>query len=238
MHRTTREPPEQTQPLTPVAARTQRRPLLVIVSVLLVLLGGVGGALAWMSIGTAEDAVVARIPIQRGQILSAEDFVVVQVNPDPQLQMISPETIASLVGQRASHDIAAGGLVSESVAAQEMLPPTGESVIGLSLAPGFYPALDLMVGDHVRVILVEPIYACAAGAAAAPDTDTNVDADAAAPECVGGQLTVPGEVVSVSKDTASSQLFLAVQMPQDAAATAASAAALGKAAVVLDTRER
>lgn len=233
MLRTTSEPPVETQMIAPVASRTQRRPLLVIVSVLLILLGAAGGALAWMSIGTAEDAVVARVPIERGQLLAADDFVVVQVNPDPQLQMISPDAIASLVGKRASHDVAAGGLVSESVVAQEMLPPTGETVVGLSLAPGFYPALELMVGDHVRVILVEPIYACAVGAAAADTT-----AEPASTDCVAGQFTVPGEVVSVSKDPASSQLFLAVQMDQDPAATAAAAAAMGKAAVVLDTRER
>lgn len=234
MLRTTSEPPVETQVIAPVASRTQRRPLLVIVSVLLVLLGAAGGALAWMSIGTAEDAVVARVPIERGQLLAVDDFVVVQVNPDPQLQMISPDAIASLVGKRASHDVAAGGLVSESVVAQEMLPPEGQTVVGLSLGPGFYPALELMVGDQVRVILVEPIYGCAAGAAAATDT-TSVPASA---DCVAGQFTVSGEVVSVSKDPASSQLFLAVQMDQDPAATAAAAAALGKAAVVLDTRER
>ncbi|WP_158600720.1 SAF domain-containing protein [Tessaracoccus antarcticus] len=226
--------PVETHAVTPVATRAQRRPLLLVVSVLLVLLGAAGGALAWMSIGTAVDAVVARTPIQRGQVLSADDFVVVQVNPDPQLQMIPPGQIPSLVGQRASHDVAAGGLVPTSVAAQEVLPPAGETVIGLSLAPGFYPAMDLLVGDQVRVVMVEPIYACAAGAPAATDSA----AVPASSGCLDGQLTVPGVVVSVSMDSASSQLFLAVQVKQAAAATAASAAALGKAAVVLDTRER
>ena len=226
--------PTETQAFTPVTARTQRRPLLIVVSVLLMLLGAAGGALAWLSIGTAVDAVVARNPIQRGQVLSADDFVVVQVNPDPQLQMMSPEKIPSLVGQRASHDIAAGGLVPDSVAVEEVLPPEGETVVGLSLAPGFYPAMDLLVGDQVRVVLVEPIYACAAGVAGVADAGT----EPAASGCVDGQLTVPGLVVSVSQDPASSQLFLALQVEQDVAATAASAAALGKAAVVLDTRER
>ena len=226
--------PAEPRAVTPVAARTQRRPLLLVVSALLVLLGAAGGALAWFSIGTAVDAVVARTPIQRGQVMDTDDFVVVQVNPDPQLQMIPPEQIPSLVGQRASHDIAAGGLVPSTVADREVLPPAGQTVIGLSLAPGFYPAMDLLVGDRVRVVLVEPIYSCAAGAPAANDTAVV----AVSSGCVEGQLTVPGIVVSVSVDPASSQLFMAVQVHQDAAATAASAAALGKAAVVLDTRER
>lgn len=229
---TATHPPEARALVAPAAARTQRRPFLIVVSVLLVILGAAGGALAWFSIGTAVDAVVARTSIERGQVMDADDFVVVQVNPDPQLQMLPPEQIPALVGKRAVHDIAAGGLVPGSVVDGEIVPAAGETVIGLSLGPGFHPGLELMVGDHIRVVLVEPSYACAA----APTAEE--EASAGATDCRDGQLTVPGRVVSVAQDAASSQLFLGVEVRQESAALAASAAALGKAAVVLDSRER
>ncbi|MCC2592473.1 SAF domain-containing protein [Tessaracoccus sp. OS52] len=231
---TATHPPQERALLTPVAARPQRRPLLIVASVLLVLLGAAGGALAWFSIGTAVEAVVARAAIERGQVLAADDFVVVQVNPDPQLQLLPPERIPDLLGKRAAHDVAAGGLVPGSVAVDELLPPAGETVIGLSLGPGFHPGLELLVGDEVRIVLVEPSYACAA----APVSDGAAETAAPASDCIGDALTVPGRVVSVSQDPASSQLFLGVQVKQEAAGLAASAAALGKAAVVLESRER
>ncbi|GAB3821957.1 hypothetical protein GCM10028820_31630 [Tessaracoccus terricola] len=214
--------------VTPAVARSQRRPLLLVVSVLLIVLGAAGGALAWFSIGTAVDAVVARATIGRGQVMAVDDFVVVQVNPDPHLQFLVPDDISSLVGERAAHDVAAGGLVPASVVQGGVLPSAGQSVIGLSLGPGFHPGVDLKVGDHVRIVLVEPVYACGTAAEAADGVG----------ECRDGRLTVPGSVVSVSRDPASSQLFLGVQVDEGSAALAASASSMGKAAVVLDTRER
>lgn len=219
---------EPTAVVTPVVARNQRRPFLLVVSLLLVVLGAAGGALAWFSIGTAVDAVVARTSIERGQVMAADDFVVVQLNPDPQLQFLVPDDIPGLVGERAAHDVAAGGLVPASVVEGEVVPVAGQTVIGLSLGPGFHPGVELRVGDRVRIVLVEPIYACATTAEPADDGG----------DCLGGQLTVPGSVVSVSQDPASSQLFLGVQVDEASAALAAAASSLGKAAVVLDTRER
>ena len=215
--------------LPTVAVRTQRRPLLLVASLLLLLLGGAGGALAWFSIGTAVDAVVARTGIARGQLMAGDDFVVVQVNPDPQLQTLTPDDIPALVGRRAAHDVAAGGLVPGSVIATEVTPTAGRTVIGLSLGPGFHPGIDLLVGDAVRIVMVEPIYACAAEMSADPEVDL---------ACEGGLRAVSGVVASVTQDPSSAQLFLGVEVDEATAPAAAAAAALGKAAVVLDSRER
>lgn len=234
MHRSTTEPETTGRPVVvPAASRRQRRPMLLVASVLLIVLGASGGALAWFSIGTATDAVVARTQILRGQVLAADDFVVVQVNPDPQLAIVSPDAIASMVGLRAAHDVAAGGLVDSGLGASVVVPVAGSTVVGLSLAPGFYPDVELLVGDRVRVVLVEPAYACATTSTPADGVDA-----AGSGDCLNGQKALAGTVVAVRQDPASSQMFLSVQVDQSVAPQVAAAAALGKAAVVLESRER
>lgn len=206
--------------------RVQRRPMVVVAGVLLILLGAAGGALAFWSIGDTVEAVAARVSIERGQVMSADDFVTVQINPVPELQFIGADGLDDLVGHRAAHDIAAGSLVDLGAAASVMVPGDGFAVVGLSLAPGTEPGADLVVGDRVRIVLVEPSYDCATAAA---------EAEAA---CEGALLEIAGEVAAVDRDTASGQLSLAVMVAEQDAGIASAAAALGRVAVVLDSRDR
>lgn len=209
--------------LQPVAPRSQRRPLLIVVAVLMILAGAAGGALAFLSIGETVEAVAARVPIERGQVMGADDFVTVQINPSQELRFAAPEALGELVGQRAAHDIAAGTLVDVSAASQVLVPGSGWSVVGLSLSPGTEPGVGLQVGDRVRIVLVEVVYDCTAN----PATETTC-----------GGLDVAGEVVAADRDPASGQMIVSVQVAEADAALASAAAALGRAALVLDSRHR
>lgn len=211
--------------LQPVAPRSQRRPLLIVVAVLMILAGAAGGALAFLSIGETVEAVAARVPIERGQVMGADDFVTVQINPSQELRFAAPEALGELVGQRAAHDIAAGTLVDVSAASQVLVPGSGWSVVGLSLSPGTEPGVGLQVGDRVRIVLVEVVYDCTA----TPATEN---------PCGEAGLDVAGEVVAADRDPASGQMIVSVQVAEADAALASAAAALGRAALVLDSRHR
>lgn len=212
--------------MAPSPVRTQRRPIWVVVGVLTILLGAAGGALAFWSIGDTVEAVAARTSIERGQMMSIEDFVTVQINPVPELQFIGSDGLEELAGRRAAHDIAAGSLVDQTAAASAMVPGDGFAVVGLSLAPGTEPGVNLVAGDRVRIVLVEPSYDCAT-AAGEPEAG-----------CDGALLEIAGEVANADRDTASGQLSLAVMVAEQDAGIASAAAALGRAAVVLDSRDR
>lgn len=224
----------QPKKLQPAPVRTQRRPLVAVASLLLVILGAVGAAWAFLSVGNTVDALAARVAIQRGQQLSADQFVTVRINPDPQLQYLSPEALDELDGQRAAHDIAAGTLVGPGASSSAAIPAAGRTVIGMSLPPGAEPGIALMAGDRVRVILTEPVYQCAGGA---PQAEEGQPA-AGVGECTEGQHVIDGEVVDWRRDDASGQVMASVSVAEADAATAAAAAAMERVAIVLDTRER
>ena len=133
--------------VTPAAVRRQRRPLLAVLAGLLILLGAGGGALVFLSLGSTVEAVAARVPVARGQLMTAEMFTTVQIAPDHQLAYLEAAQLPTLLGQRAAHDVAAGTLVSATVAVEQMVPSAGRTVVGMSLPPGAEPAIELLVGD-------------------------------------------------------------------------------------------
>lgn len=211
--------------------RRQRRPIIVVLAVLLVLLGAAGGA--WLYLGARDtvEVVVARVAIPRGTVMEASQFVTVQMPPNEQLRYVAAADIADPFGQRAAHDVPAGGLVVPDTSSATLTPGDGRSVVGLSLPPGAEPGLPLQVGDRVRVALTEPAYACAAGTAVAA-----ADAAASAGACAV-DVQIPGLVVATVRDEASGQMQVSVEIAEDDAARIASGAALGRVAVVLDSRE-
>lgn len=211
------------------SVRRQRRPLLAVLAGLLILLGAGGGALVFLSVGSTVEAVAARVPVARGELMTAEMFTTVQIAPDQQLAYLTADQLPTLIGLRAAHDVAAGSLVSAAVGVEQMVPSAGRTVVGMSLPPGAEPAVELLVGDRVRVILTEPAYACAAG-------DTTAEAGTSAVACAV-DVVIPGVVVATARDEASGQVSVSVDVAEADAARTAAAAALGRAALVLDSRD-
>lgn len=212
------------------SVRRQRRPLLAVLAGLLILLGAGGGALVFLSVGSTVEAVAARVPVARGELMTAEMFTTVQIAPDQQLAYLTADQLPTLIGLRAAHDVAAGSLVSAAVGVEQMVPSAGRTVVGMSLPPGAEPAVELLVGDRVRVILTEPAYACAAG-------ETTAEATASSAVACAVDVVIPGVVVATARDEASGQVSVSVDVAEADAARTAAAAALGRAALVLDSRD-
>ena len=217
--------------MTAPAARTQRRPLFAVLAGLLILLGAAGGALVFWSTGSTVEAVAARVPVARGQVMTAEMFTTVQIAPNQQLAYLQADELPALLGKRAAHDVAAGSLVGPTAGVEAMVPATGRTVVGLSLPPGAEPAVPLQVGDRVRVILTEPAYACAAGESGTIDTPDGTTA-----QCTVN-VVIPAVVVATARDEASGQASVSVDVAEADAPRTAAAAALGRAALVLDSRD-
>lgn len=222
--------PTVTRPPIVAAApvRMQRRPLFAVLAGLLILLGAAGGALVFLSMGSSVEAVAARAPVARGEVMTADMFTTVTIAPNQQLSYLEADELSSLVGKRAAHDVAAGSLVGPGIGVEAMVPATGRTVVGLSLPPGAEPAIPLQVGDRVRVILTEPAYACAAGESSTVDSGAVCSVD----------VVIPGVVVATARDEASGQVTVSVDVAEADAPRTAAAAALGRAALVLDSRDR
>lgn len=201
------------------STRTQRRPVLAVLAGLLILLGAAGGALVFMTMGSTVEAVAARVPVARGEVMTPEMFTTVEIAPNQQLSYIGADELPGLLGKRAAHDVAAGSLVGPEAGVEAMVPATGRTVVGLSLPPGAEPAIPLSVGDRVRVILTEPAYACAAGEVSSLDSETG------AVVVCSVDVVIPAVVVATARDEASGQVTVSVDVAEtDAPRTAAAAA--------------
>lgn len=159
-------------------------------------------------------------PVERGEVVTAEDLVTVEVAADEAIAVTRPGDVAGVVGRVALVDLPAGSLITSSQVASADEVQVGEGVVGLRLEPGQVPALRLTPGTTVSVLLTPPSAMASESLTASQiearsevlvDAATVVDAAA-----LGGQ----GEMV------------VSLSMTEDQARTVASAATLGRVRLV------
>lgn len=200
--------------VTPAAPKLRRRPLVAVVAVALVLMGGLGGVWAWQSSTTTREVVGVRTPVARGEVIGAEQLMVVRINPDPALQLVPAGDMPAVVGQRATTDLVAGGLLSTGQVTAVLPPPEGMSVVGVSPEVGFMPAEPLRAGDVVRIVQT-------------PGAQADV---------VDEPVALAAQVLAVRQ--VETRVVVDVLVPSALAPQVAARAATGRAAIVLDARER
>ena len=196
--------------------KLRRRPLMVLVSAGLVLLGAVLGVGVWMMSSTSVEVVTARANLDRGEVISASDLSVTRAVVDPSVRVIPGAQLDSLVGKRAASDVAAGTLLSPTQVTDELPPGTGDSVVGVALVAGQLPAEPLRAGDRVRLVQTPPVQG------QLPKTLVTLDA----------------EVQSVTPAADGQTTVVDLLVPSSRAAEVAARAATGRVALVLDSRER
>lgn len=199
------------------STRLRRRPMLTLVSVGLVLLGAIAGLVVWSASTTTTEVVAARLSVDRGAVITAEDLMIVRTSLDPSLQVVPGEGLSGLVGMRAASDITAGSLVNPAQVMADLVPATGESVVGVALSVGKLPAEQLRPGDRVRLVQT-PL-----DQSEVPDTQITIDA------IVQGVSAPAADGMTVVVD---------LIVPSSRAPEVAARAATGRVALVLDSRER
>lgn len=197
------------------APRLRRRPLLVVVAIALVVAGAAMGVLLWSSATSSTEVVMVRADVARGEVITAADLGTVRVSVDPALQTVPAVELERFVGQRAAADMTQGTLLSPGQATDQVVPGSGESMVGIAVAPGMLPSEPLRPGDAVRVVQT-------------PGNGGEVNGKAPA--------EIDATVVSVT--TSETATVVNVIVPSSDAAELAARAATGKVAVVLDSRVR
>lgn len=211
-------PPKKETVAVAAPPKLRRRPLLALAGLGLVVMGALLAVWVYLSNTDATSAVAVRDTVMRGETITAADLITVQVTPDPALQLVPAADLDSFVGQRAARDLSAGALLTPDAASGQVVPGTGESVVGLALTAELMPGEPLMVGDRVRVVATP-------GQAGDPATFESAD-------------TVFGaEVVGVNASVESAKTVVSVLVPEQEAAQIAQWASAGRAALVLDSRE-
>lgn len=144
--------PDPSPGVTP-PLKLRRRPALVVIAVVVTALGCLLGAWAWSASTDTQEVLAARNTIHRGEVIEAGDIQRIRISGDPALTPLPASAYDDVVGQRATLDISAGGLITPESTSDALLPPPGQSVVGISLAPAQVPALPMYGGDKVRIIV-------------------------------------------------------------------------------------
>ena len=86
--------------LTP--PRTQRRPLLIALCVLLVAIGSLGAAYLVTAVGNTTGVVAVRTDVARGAVIQRDDLVEARINPDPNLSTVASSQMPSSAAAQPS----------------------------------------------------------------------------------------------------------------------------------------
>lgn len=204
--------------LSPVPPpKLRRRPALIAGAVAAICLGALLAGWAWTSTTNTHEVLVARNTIERGSLIEAEDLARARISADPALSPVAASAFDELVGQRATLDIAEGGLITADSTTSQLLPADGMSVVGVALTPAQSPGLGLQTGDQVRIV-VTPI------PGGEPSSGPPAFNDA--------------EVVGVSLDAETGARVVDLLVPYADATVLAARVATGNVVLVLDSRER
>lgn len=197
--------------------KLRRRPALIASAISAVCLGALLAGWAWTATTNTEEVLVARHSIERGAVIEADDLARVRLSADPALKPVSASQFEEIVGQRAAMDIAEGGMLTPDSFTSETVPGQGQSVVGVALAPGQAPGLDLRYGDRVRVVVT-------------PAQGDEVPA--------GAPLVNDATVVGVNTSEETGQPIVDLLVSEADAAVLATRVATGNVVLVLDSRER
>lgn len=208
------EPSAEARPVAAGRTKLQRSPLLIVFGLLVLAAGGVFGWFMWVTTSTASEVVAARVDVQRGELITAEDLTTVRVTLDPSLRTVPGANLKTLVGQRAATDLAAGTLVSPNQVSDALLPPQGMSVVAIPVPAGLVPTVPIHAGDTIRLVQT-------------PEPAGSV---------TGKPLTITAEVVDVTQGD--QDTIVNVLVPAASASGLAELAATGRVALVLDSAAR
>jgi hypothetical protein len=183
----------------------------------LVALGGLGAAYLAQVVGQTVAVVAVARDVPAGEVIERADLAVANVSADPALRPVAASDLGTLVGQRAAVALPAGSLLTSAAVTDQVVPPSGRSLVGVALMAGQLPAEPLRAGDEVRIV----------------ETPVNQGEPPGVTPA-----TIDGVVVSVSPPDETGLIVVDVMVPSGQAADLAARVATGRIGLVLDSRER
>lgn len=206
------------QILPPPSSRLKRNRTWLAAGVMLIALGGIAAWFVVANLSGTTPVVAMRNDVPAGAVLTGADLTTVNIGNAASLQTVPASRLTQLVGTRTNLDLKAGTLLPPAAITDKLLPPAGQSLVGLALAPGQLPGTPLQPGDIVRLV------------------STPKDQDD--PTSTSPSVVVVGRVVSTSPiaDTTKMRVDLLVSMSDSAAAAAL--AATNRCAIILDSSQR
>lgn len=213
----------------PVTPRS-RRPLVAIVSAVLVFTSIAVFASVYSSASHQTPALVVVQTIQEGQRITGADLGQANVAISGGVTPIPASSASLLAGKRAAVKIPAGTLLTLGDVTGSTPIAAGDAVVGMALKDGQFPSTGVESGDQVMIVQT-----------ASPGAPLTATGTGAAPQGVGGStagVLVPLATVfavgpPAANSTSSASLLVSVEVSTTLAAAVSTAASAGQVSLVL-----
>jgi hypothetical protein len=217
-----------------------RRPLVAVVSALLVFTSVAVFASVYSSANHQTPALIVVQTIQEGQRISGTDLGQASVAISAGVSPIPVSSAPLLAGKRAAVTIPAGSLLTLADVAGSAPIAAGEAVVGMALKDGEYPSAGVESGDQVMIVQSASPGAPATASASATATDTGSGSGSGSQNAGGsasGVLVPQATVFDVGAPSANSSsgasLLVSVEVSTTLAAEVSNAASAGEVSLVL-----
>ena len=207
-------------PIRSAAARRRISRRSLVLSVLVVLLGGLAAYSAGQMLTSHTDVLAVARDVPVGETITAADLAVASVPADPNLSPIPAAEQAQVIGMVAQVPLVPGQLLTRAQIGVDTGLPAGEVLVALPLQEGQFPASGLSPGQQVLVV-------------ATPGAAASVIQDGTSGE---GPQDVPVEatVAEVGPVNPSTQVtVIDVRLDQEDGPSMAALASTGRLALIL-----
>jgi hypothetical protein len=180
--------------------------------------------------------------VPQGGVVTAADLTVVHVSLSAGLAPVLADDAARIVGRRAAVGLVPGSLITMADLSDGALVPSGEAVVGVSVKASQLPAVGVVPGDSVDVVLTgipgQPAFtttSTGASSGQASDVGSGNALAGSEPSVLAGVVLAPHVLVTGSSpETASngSTTDVSLLVPSVVAPVLASASAAGQVALV------
>lgn len=154
------------------SAPRERKPLLAVVALLLILVGGAGAGTLVLRSGQKVAAIEVTQQVNAGQQFTAQDFTQVMV-PKTGLSYVPWNQAGQVMNFVAKTTIPSGTLLTPNMVTSSTNSLAGKDRVGVALKAGTMP-LTLQVGDHVELYALTRSDTCQTTANSVVDPDASV----------------------------------------------------------------
>lgn len=203
-----------------VAAASHRNPVWLLAGVLLVLGSAVGGMVLFRASDQRHEVLVAGHELAAGEVVDRDDFRIRRVAAEG-LEIVGPDAVDGIVGQRAIGPIPAGALIHPGMFTARAPIGPDEMDVGAALDPGAFPRRDLALGAATELLAVaEPV---------AGGDDPAVTAG----DGLGAVVPIGRGTIVAVEERANGQLLVSVRVERAIGLRVAQAAAEGRLRLAL-----
>ena len=139
-----------------VEPKLRRRRTHLLAVLVLVLVGGLAAVYIVDQLQTQNRVIQVQANLPRGTVIKVTDLAEVTVGSIQGVSTVPADQLTTLVGQRATIDLAKGSLLPAGGVGAVAVPAAGHTLVGIRLDQGRMVVGNVAIGSKMRLIVTAP----------------------------------------------------------------------------------